>query len=114
VPQLAPDDIAQLIPAFVGAAAVIVVVAVGVLIFVQRQYAHPSTEADRLERALARRSLFISGVVIVIFGALSAAVSFWLGMTTYFGPASILVPASVAVDGAIFLAGSRLLFRERG
>ena len=111
---MTPDDIHNLVPAFMGAALVILVVAAGVLVFVWRQYpppVRPERAGELLidpERSLVKHGLRMSGVVVLALGLtwLCAAVLF--GQAATFGPASFLLPAAVAVDGLLFLTASQL------
>jgi hypothetical protein len=110
---MTPEDIHNLVPAFVGAALVILVVAGGVLIFVWRQYPPPVTAAAREilvdpERLSVKHGLRMSGLVVLALGVawLCAAVLF--GQGAMFGPASFLVPAAVTTDGLIFLSAAQI------
>src|SRR5262252_4285601 len=109
---MTPEDIRNLVPAFIGAALVILVVAGGVLTFVWRQFPPPLTDQGELvtdsERVSVKHGLRMSGLVVLALGVawLCAAVLF--GQGTTFGPASFLVPAAVTADGLIFLSAAQV------
>jgi len=111
---MTPDDLSQLVPAFVGAALVILVVAGGILIFVWRQYPAPPRVGAGLgpaidpERAAVKRGLSMSGVVVLALGLCWLAVAVALGQAAFFGPASLLVPIAVSIDGLLFLGAARV------
>jgi hypothetical protein len=112
---MTPDDLSQLVPAFVGAALVILVVAIGILIFVWRQYPPPGKTAGRArtlsvdpERLAVKRGLSMSGVVVLALGVLCLCAALFFGQAAVFGPASLLVELAVAADGIIFLIASQL------
>jgi hypothetical protein len=110
---MTPDDLSQLVPAFVGAALVIVVVAGGILIFVWRQYPPPPGNAAGPgrafdpERVSVKRGLSMSGIVVLALGLSWLGVAMALGQAAFFGPASLLVPVAVSIDGLLFLGAAR-------
>jgi hypothetical protein len=111
---MTPEDLQQLVPAFVGAALVILVVAAGILIFVWRQYPPPARTAGRgrelsvdPERAGVKRGLLVSGFAVLALGNVCLGLGIVLGQIAVFGPASLLVELAVAADGLIFLIASQ-------
>lgn len=111
---MTPADLSELVPAFVGAALVILVVAAGILIFVWRQYPPPMKTAARAqelsadsERVAVRRGLWVSGIAVLALGVVCLCVGVFFGQTAVFGPASLLIEASVAADGLIFLVAAQ-------
>ena len=108
---MTPEDLSQLVPAFVGAALVILVVAVGILIFVWRQYPPPARTGGAFlidpERLSVKRGLSMSGTVVLALGTLCLGAGLFFGQGVVFGPASFLVELAVAADGLIFLIAAR-------
>lgn len=102
---MTPEDLSQLVPAFVGAALVILVVALGIVIFVWRQYPSPGKDAG-LQRDV-KRGLALSGIVVLALGLLSLCLAAFFGQAAVFGPASLLVELAVVADGLIFLIAAQ-------
>jgi hypothetical protein len=112
--MMTPEDLSQLVPAFVGAALVILVVAGGVLTFVWRQYP-PAKNRDGgtreltidPERASVKRGLSTTGVAVLALGIVCLGAGLIFDQAAAFGPASLLVELAVAADGLIFLIASQ-------